>query len=361
MKELAVISGVLNSILIATGDLLLFSILFRGFRIRHPGLRAAGLLFSILHSWLALFLISPFCLFVVRIQHDEFILLPPWLQQLDSWALGAWLCPAAALLGVWIWRTRRACRALTALAEIASEQTIPLVDHVQTLAARMKVPVPELLLLQGVHPTPFITGFSKPRLVFPLSLLSYLEPHELQAVLAHELAHVRGQDTLLQTVLEAANRLLFFNPAHAWLIRKLREEIEKLRDLQACRVTGGRHSLATALVKVAQRSGRVPPEPILAGSAGLVFSSPRGLTEKRMIQLANPPARGRLLLLQGLLLALALFAQSGLAPSRNAFSVLRRERGESGRDAIYHGTLYYGIQFPAPGWFWRPLEEFSDR
>ena len=94
---------------------------------------------------------------------------------------------------------------------------------------------------------PTVIGFVKPVILLPASVLGGLTPQQLEAILAHELAHIRRHDyivNLLQSLLET---LLFYHPAVWWLSRRIRIEREHCCDDLAVSLCGDPLVYARAL------------------------------------------------------------------------------------------------------------------
>ena len=94
------------------------------------------------------------------------------------------------------------------------------------------------LLLSSRVPSPLTFGWLRPVIVLPYSAVTGLPIQQLEAVLAHELAHIQRHDYLvgvLQTLIET---LLFYHPAVWWTSRTIRREREHLLR------RGGRHALS---------------------------------------------------------------------------------------------------------------------
>jgi GWxTD domain-containing protein len=108
--------------------------------------------------------------------------------------------------------------------------------------------------------SPFVTGpaqagFLKPVILLPASLLTQLPAAQLEAIVAHELAHVQRHDylvNLLQTVMET---LLFYHPAVWWISHVVRVEREHCCDLAAAEATGNTRQYAEALLAVELLAG----------------------------------------------------------------------------------------------------------
>ena len=154
------------------------------------------------------------------------------------------------------------CRRLLARASAASR--IPRGAHIavasggradcQKAAAGDPVRVVESALID----TPSVIGLMRPLILLPIAALSSLSPGQVEALLAHELAHIRRRDyavNLLQTVAET---LLFFHPAVWWVSSRIREAREHCCDDVAVEVCGEPAAYAAALAELATwRAGGV--------------------------------------------------------------------------------------------------------
>ncbi|MGA8273097.1 MAG: M56 family metallopeptidase [Candidatus Sulfotelmatobacter sp.] len=101
---------------------------------------------------------------------------------------------------------------------------------------------------------PAAVGFLEPTIIFPSWALKELSPLELNAILLHELAHLRRWDdwtNLLQRVLSA---LLFFHPAVWWIAKGLSREREMACDDFVLAATSDPRAYAQCLVTVAEKS-----------------------------------------------------------------------------------------------------------
>ncbi|UGQ46853.1 M56 family metallopeptidase [Massilia endophytica] len=95
--------------------------------------------------------------------------------------------------------------------------------------------------------SPITAGWWRPVVLVPAALMSGLPTELLQALLAHELAHVRRFDYLVNLLQNAIETLLFYHPAVWWLSRRVRAERELIADDIASAVAGGPRQLALAL------------------------------------------------------------------------------------------------------------------
>jgi uncharacterized protein (TIGR03435 family) len=111
---------------------------------------------------------------------------------------------------------------------------------------------------------PSVIGWLRPLILLPPATLMGLTATQLDAVLAHELAHIRRHDYLVNIVQIVAETMLFYHPAVWWVSNRLRIERELCCDDEAVRVSGDATAYAQALVTMAKLQ-----VPVMAlGSAG---------------------------------------------------------------------------------------------
>ncbi|MEZ4994558.1 MAG: M56 family metallopeptidase [Saprospiraceae bacterium] len=119
--------------------------------------------------------------------------------------------------------------------------------------------------------SPMLVGWIKPVVLLPVGMLSGLSPQQVECILAHELAHVRRLDYLVNLIQSAVEVLLFFNPAVWWISSQIREEREHCCDELAVKVTGDRLTLVKTLAQLEEWR-------IQQGQLGLAFNGrPQGM------------------------------------------------------------------------------------
>ena len=187
-------------------------------------------------------------------------------------------------------------------------------DRVSRLSARLRLRSRVALLLTDRLDCPAVVGLLRPAMLWPASALTGLTPAQIDALLAHELAHVRRHDyaaNLVQTLVET---LLFYHPAVWWLSRRVRQEREHCCDDLAASVVGDRATYAGALVAM-ESLRATPPFAIGAGGGSLLTRVRRLLapTARRRPSIAD---RGTVVAM--LCLTLAMTAWSAIAKSETA-------------------------------------------
>ena len=90
-------------------------------------------------------------------------------------------------------------------------------------------------------------GYLRPMVLLPAAMVTQMQPEMLEAVIAHELAHIRRFDLWINLGQRVAETLLFYHPAVWWLSICLRSERELCCDELAVKATGRRLAYASTL------------------------------------------------------------------------------------------------------------------
>lgn len=121
-------------------------------------------------------------------------------------------------------------------------------ERLQDLAQRLQLSVAVQLLESSLVQVPVVIGALKPVILLPIGLLSNLPPAQVEAILLHELAHIRRKDYLVNLLQSFAEVLFFFNPAVLWLSSLLRDEREHCCDDLAISTLNSKRRYIEALV-----------------------------------------------------------------------------------------------------------------
>ncbi len=105
-----------------------------------------------------------------------------------------------------------------------------------------------LLKLSSETTVPMVIGVFKPIIIFPLVLFNSLSNAEAEAILLHELAHIRRQDFLVNILQRLTEIIFFFNPPVCWISELIRRERENCCDDIAISVTQDKRQYIYALV-----------------------------------------------------------------------------------------------------------------
>ena len=166
-----------------------------------------------------------------------------------GWSAGALLLALHLLYG-WA-RVRHIQRTATAVASHYAQ------DMMRRMAARIGVTQRLRLVESSLVDAPSVIGFLRPAVIVPISVLANLPPAQMEAILAHELAHIRRGDYLVnffQCVIEV---LLFYHPAVWWVSKQIRVEREHCCDDVAAALSD-RVEYAHALVTLETLRAEMP-------------------------------------------------------------------------------------------------------
>jgi GWxTD domain-containing protein len=217
----------------------------------------------------------------------------PWLT--PFWILGVILFNLRGAAG-WMnargLRQKGVCRAPDAWQERLTQ-----------LRNRLRVNTAIELLESVCSQTPVTIGCLRPVILFPVGLLAGMPAGQIEAILLHELAHIRRRDylvNLLQTMVEG---FLFYHPAMWWISSVIRTERENCCDDLVVAVHGDTHEYATALTALEENRW--------AGNRA-VLAATGGVLVKRIRRLLYPKESPRTfltpLLSAGLLVAVTAMA-----------------------------------------------------
>jgi bla regulator protein BlaR1 len=165
-----------------------------------------------------------------------------FLQHHLLWIVGIWALCALAL-------TLRMALGLAWIRHAGQGQTRN--DQLQASVSRMALQfgIRRTVRLRVVDnlSSPLTAGWLRPLVLVPAALVSGM-PHELlEALLAHEMAHVKRLDYLVNLGQNVIEILLFYHPAVWWISGRVRAEREQIADDIAARHTGAPRTLARAL------------------------------------------------------------------------------------------------------------------
>ncbi|MCA1592051.1 MAG: polysaccharide deacetylase family protein [Acidobacteria bacterium] len=229
-----------------------------------------------------------------------------------------WLCGVALLLlrfaagCVGVRRLRRSARPLAGQCR----------ETLLRLSGRLRVSRPVRLCESALVEVPTVIGWLRPMLLIPASALTGLSPLQLEALLAHELAHVRRYDYLVNLLQTTVETLLFYHPAVWWLSRRVRAEREHACDDIAVAATGDVLIYARALAALEtlrQRRGHTPALALAANGGSLMRRI------QRLVKVQTPSNKrssvlacaALVLMLCGLLAGAGALANAGDAPGNS--------------------------------------------
>lgn len=131
-------------------------------------------------------------------------------------------------------------------------------DILERLALKGRVVMPRLIISEEAL-TPFTIGYKPPTVVCPKELFEMARPNQLEAILAHEMAHVKRGDYVAQWFYLLLRDLFFYNPALRFCLRKMINSIEFVCDETAVSLTGEPRALAEGLLMISGSLEKISP------------------------------------------------------------------------------------------------------
>jgi beta-lactamase regulating signal transducer with metallopeptidase domain len=238
-------------------------------------------------------------------------------KEFEGWILPIWASGVMAFALRLAWASGHAS-SLRRLGVDADTLTKSIVSR---LAARAGIRRSIRVLQSTFAEVPAVVGWLRPVVLLPVAVLAGLTPQQLEALIAHELAHVRRYDYLVNILQMSVETLLFYHPAVWWVSSRIRYERELCCDDFAVRLCGDAVSYARALTQLEKMR---PSAPTLAmGSAsGPLFHRVQRLLGRAGMESGPSRLACGVGLLVGIL-CLGLFMQSARAQQQPPITPLR--------------------------------------
>jgi TonB family protein len=256
----------------------------------------------------------------------------PWLTPL--WILGMWFCVLWQITGmVSAGRLRR--EGVCCAAERWQQR-------LRELSERLRLSRPVLLLESCLVDVPLVVGHLRPVVLMPVSLLSGMPAEQIEAVLLHELAHVRRCDYLVNVMQRSVESLFFYNPAVWWISHVIRTERENCCDDMVVKTNGNAREYATALAALEENrwSRR---QPALAATGGSLVKRVHRLLYPRKAPISWIPAASAVILLLTTGAALAMWPPKPMQQNSTAAQSNKEESQESKYDKWLKEDVVYII------------------
>lgn len=199
-----------------------------------------------------------------------FAAIVPWLAPL--WMVGVWIFALSQVVG-WFSASRLRVRGVCATPERWRAE-------LARLRTMLRISRPVQLLESCLADVPVVIGHVRPVILMPIGLLSGLPTGQIEAILLHELAHIRRCDYLVNIAQRLVESLLFYNPAVWWISRVIRSERENCCDDIVVATCGNVREYACALTALEENRWS-PRQAALAASGGNLMRRIRRLLNPR--------------------------------------------------------------------------------
>jgi len=205
-----------------------------------------------------------------------------------------WVAGAVALLSAWIVRWRRLSMIVRRSTPLTGG---PIVDALRLAERRAGLARAMAVVSSDGSLEPGVFGILSPTLIWPSRLERHLAAGQKEAILAHEVAHVRRRDNLAAFMHLAAQAAFWFHPVVWWLGARLVEERERACDEAVVDAGSEQHAYAESILKTC-RLFTESPLPCVSGVTG-------GNLKRRIEHIMTNETRRGLTVLKRCLLAAA--------------------------------------------------------
>jgi beta-lactamase regulating signal transducer with metallopeptidase domain len=189
----------------------------------------------------------------------------PYIEKCLPYAVLAWLAGVTVL-------SIRHIGALVALQRLRVVSVKVPTDEIQQtlmrLAKQLRIRQRVRILISSRIDVPMLIGALRPLILLPPAILSGLSAQEVEAILAHELAHVCRHDYIVLLLQTVAETMLFYHPCIWWLSHRLSLEREQSCDDLALTVCGDRKLYAGTLLAIQELRIGAPVLPVTGNRAG---------------------------------------------------------------------------------------------
>jgi len=178
--------------------------------------------------------------------------------------VSVWLTGSVLLLARWMRRHRAFARAVRTGHRLEEGRELEILERWRR---RLALRRPVALVVSDELPEPGAWGVLRPAVVLPAGVAEHLDAAELEAVILHELVHIRRWDNLIATVQRVLCCLFWFHPLLWLLDRRLLVERERVCDERVVALSGDSAPYARGLLKVLRFGVGLRPVGVSAATA----------------------------------------------------------------------------------------------
>jgi beta-lactamase regulating signal transducer with metallopeptidase domain len=195
---------------------------------------------------------------------------------------------AGIIVNIWLFFILFSClcsvRDISSIIQIRRKKIASVEDfweqRVRELSLKIQISKPVQFLQSGIAQVPMVVGHFKPVILFPIGLISAISAEEIEAILIHELAHIKRNDYLVNIFQRVLEVIFFFNPCIWWVSSLIKIERENCCDDFAISLTNNKRTYIQALVSFQEFHLQ---KPVLA----MGFINPKNRLLKRVLRIVE--------------------------------------------------------------------------
>lgn len=213
-------------------------------------------------------------------------------------------------------------------------QALPLAwqGRLEEITKRIPVKKTITILESAAIQVPMVIGYFKPFILLPIGAINQLAADEVEAVIAHEVAHIYRSDFMMNIVISFIEVFFYYNPAVWWISGNIRLERENCCDDIAIKVCGNSLSYAKALVRLQELNAYAP-------SFAMPFSGQRNQLLYRIRRILNQPQNRHNILERLMATVVLLFAVVFMSVHQNTVQI-------DGQDAMIGTKEIFELEVP---------------
>ncbi len=191
---------------------------------------------------------------------------------------------------------------------------------VKRVAEQLSIKPEVKIYLSGLIKSPLTIGFIKPMILIPIAGINHLTAEQMEAVILHELAHIKRADYLINIIISVVEMTLFFNPFTQLLSKLIKKERENSCDDWVLQFQYNASMYAEALLRIAyfQTSSTLAMQ--AAGAKGDLLSRVKRMLDQKEKTFNYRNQLLALLLMTGIISSVAWFhPQAKTQPYQNTF------------------------------------------
>jgi bla regulator protein BlaR1 len=205
------------------------------------------------------------------------------LQVLPIFLVALWLCGFLSVVLVWVVRWRRMSAAMREALPLREGREVKALRRLERAGG---IPKPIEIFLSSASAEPGIFGIARPVLMWPEGISARLDDAHVEAILAHEVGHVRRRDNLFAAIHMVVEATFWFHPLVWFLGTRLVEEREVACDEEVLELGSEPQVYAESILKICEFCVRSP----LACVSGVTGAD----LKKRIVRIMKPAAARKL-------------------------------------------------------------------